>query len=331
MLGPYNQPTLEQQWMCQPLTPTSCVLLSSQTTWMEKLERMIPSGISWKHSGNWMCAKEWPLSKFKLRSPLTSECLTKPSLLERLQHCEEGGHDKYGAILQRKNKGGAQWVLGPNLRMLEQQLNMGSMNHEGLPTQKWAWEERELMRQCSPGQEMKIQRLMCSPQVRNSPANSSETRWLISKSWSITCSVWGDYQSFQTPSGSKYCRGRWLASTLSSQWSTWLSLTTKQLRHLGTLNSDLDIWNLPKPSGTTGIGLLHTVCSSTWCGSSTPTESQNSYNTVSTSPLTLHLLIQKGKTVDEPPLYPAPIYAILRRSVYLHLTSICRHTTLPAD
>ena len=36
-------------------------------------------------------------------------------------------------------------------------------------------------------------------------------------------------------------------------------------------------------------------------------------------------------TVDEPPLYPAPIYAILRCSVYLHLTSICRHTTLPAD
>ena len=34
---------------------------------------------------------------------------------------------------------------------------------------------------------------------------------------------------------------------------------------------------------------------------------------------------------DEPPLYPAPIYAILRRSVYLRLTSICRHTTLPAD
>ena len=42
----------------------------------------------------------------------------------------------------------------------------------------------------------------------------------------------------------------------------------------------------------------------------------------------------EGKYVeanDEPPLYPAPIYAILRRSVYLRLTSICRHTTLPAD
>ena len=185
----YNQPTLEQQQMFQPLTPMSCVLLSLQTTWMEKLERTMPLGISWKHSGNWTCTKEWPLSKFKLQSLLTSECLTKPSLLERLQHCEEGEHDKYEVILQRKNKGGAQWALGPNLRTLEQWLNMGSMNHKGLPTQKWAWEEGEPMRQCLPGWEMKIQKLMCSPQVRNSLTNSSETRQSISKSQSITCSV----------------------------------------------------------------------------------------------------------------------------------------------
>ena len=32
------------------------------------------------------------------------------------------------------------------------------------------------------------------------------------------------------------------------------------------------------------------------CGSSTPTESQNSYDTVSKSLLTLHLLMQEGKT-----------------------------------
>ena len=132
----YNQPALEQQWMCQPLTPTSCVLLSSQTTQMEKLERKMPSGISWKHSGNWMCTKEQPLSKFKPRSLLTLECSTKPSLLERLQHCEEGEHNEYETILQRKNKGGAQQALGPNPRMLEQWMNMGSMNCEGLLSQK---------------------------------------------------------------------------------------------------------------------------------------------------------------------------------------------------
>ena len=126
--GLYNQPILEQQQMCQCLTPMSCVLPSLQTTRMEKLEKMMPLGISWKHSGNRMCTKEWPLSKFKLQSPLTLECLTKPSLLERLQHCEGGEHDKYKAISQRKNKGGAQWALGPNLRMLEQWLNMGLMN-----------------------------------------------------------------------------------------------------------------------------------------------------------------------------------------------------------
>ena len=34
---------------------------------------------------------------------------------------------------------------------------------------------------------------------------------------------------------------------------------------------------------------------------------------------------------DEPPLYPAPIYTILQRSVYLFLTSIHHHTTLPAN
>ena len=143
--GLYNQPILEQQQMCQCLTPTSCVLPSSQTTQMEKLEKTMPSGISWKHSGNWMCTKEWPpgLSKFKLRSPLTSECLTKLSLLKRLQHYEGGEHDKYEAISQRKNEGGAQQLLGPNLRMLEQQLNMGLMNCEGLLTQKQAWEEGE--------------------------------------------------------------------------------------------------------------------------------------------------------------------------------------------
>ena len=103
---------------------------------------------------------------------------------------------------------------------------------------------------------MKIQKLMCSHQVRNSPTNSSETRQLISKSWSITCSVWGDYQHFQTLSGSKYCRGRWLTLTLSSQQSTWLSLTTKQLRCSGTLNFNLDIWNQSKQSGTMGTGLI---------------------------------------------------------------------------
>ena len=296
--GSYNQPILEQQQMCQCLTPTSCVLPSSQTTQMEKLEKTMPSGISWKHSGNWTCTKEWPpgLSKFKLRSPLTSECLTKLSLLKRLQHYEGGEHDKYEAISQRKNEGGAQQVLGPNLRMLEQQLNMGLMNCKGLLTWKQAWEEGEPTRQCMPGQGMKIQKLMCSPQVRNSPANSSKTRRLISKSQNITCSVWGDYQSFQTLSGSKYCKGRQLTSTLSSQRSTWLSLTTEQLRHSGTLNSDLDIWNQPKQSGTTGTGLLHTVCSRVQCSSSTPTESQNSYDTVSMSLLTLPLLMQEGKT-----------------------------------
>ena len=45
-----------------------------------------------------------------------------------------------------------------------------------------------------------------------------------------------------------------------------------------------------------GIGLSCTVHSSMQCGSSTPTESQNSYDTVSTSLLTLHLLMQEGKT-----------------------------------
>ena len=78
--------------------------------------------------------------------------------------------------------GGAQWALGPNPRTLEQQLNMGSMNHEGLLIQKWAQEEGEPTRQCSPGWEMKIQEFMCSPQVRNSPANSTKTRRSISKS-----------------------------------------------------------------------------------------------------------------------------------------------------
>ena len=91
--------------MCQHLTPMSCVLLLLQTTWMEKLERTMLSGISWKHSGNQMCTKERPLSKFKPQSPLTSECSTKLSLLERLQHCEGEEHDKYEVISQRKNKG----------------------------------------------------------------------------------------------------------------------------------------------------------------------------------------------------------------------------------
>ena len=268
--GSYNQPILEQQQMCQCLTPTSCVLPSSQTTQMEKLEKTMPSGISWKHSGNWTCTKEWPpgLSKFKLRSPLTSECLTKLSLLKRLQHYEVGAQHLLGSpfVLPLWYH----FILVMNLRMLEQQLNMGLMNCEGLLTQKQAWEEGEPTRQHFPGQRMKIQKLMCSPQVRNSPANSSKTRQLISKLQNITCSVWGDYQSFQTLSGSKYCKGRWLTSTLSSQQSTWLSLTTEQLRHSGTLNFDLDIWNQPKQSGTTGTGLLHTVCSRVQCSSSTP-------------------------------------------------------------
>ena len=34
--------------------------------------------------------------------------LDQAALLKRLEHCEEGEHDKYEAILQRKNKGGAQ-------------------------------------------------------------------------------------------------------------------------------------------------------------------------------------------------------------------------------
>ena len=45
-----------------------------------------------------------------------------------------------------------------------------------------------------------------------------------------------------------------------------------------------------------GIDLLCTVHSSAQCSSSTPTESQNSYNTVSTSPLTLYPPMQEGKT-----------------------------------
>ena len=137
---------------------------------------------------------------------------------------------------------------------------------------------------------------MCSPHVRNSPTNSSKTRQLISKSRNITCSVWGDYQSFRTPSGSKYCRGRQLISTLSSQQSTQLSLTTEQLRHSGTSNFSLDIQNRPKQSETMGTGLSRTACSSVRCGSYTPTENQNSYGTVSTSLLTLHLPMQEGKT-----------------------------------
>ena len=206
-----------------------------------------------------------------------------------------GAWQVWGDITEEE-QGGAQQALGPNPRTLELQLNMGSMNHKGLPIQKWAQEEGELMRQCSPGWEMKIQKLTCSPQVRNSPANSTKTRRSISKSQSITCSVQGGYQSFWTLSGSKYCRGRWLTLTLSSQWSTQSSLTTEQLRHLGTLNSNLDIQNQPKQLGTMGIDLLCTVHSSAQCSSSTPTESQNSYNTVSTSPLTLYPPMQEGKT-----------------------------------
>ena len=45
-----------------------------------------------------------------------------------------------------------------------------------------------------------------------------------------------------------------------------------------------------------GIGLSCTAHSSAQCGSSIPTKSQNSYDTVSTSLLTLHLLMQEGKT-----------------------------------
>ena len=281
----YSQPTQELQQMCQPLTPTSCISHSWQTTQMERLERTMPLDTFWMFSENQMCTKKWPLSKYKPQSPHTSGCSTKLSPLKRLWHCEEGEHNKYEMISHRKNKGEAQAVLGPNLKMLEQWLNMGLMKHEELPTWKQTQEEREPMSQCLPGQEMKIQRLMYLPQARNSLANSSGTRQSTSRSWSITCSVQGDYQSFQTLSGSKYCRGRWLTSMLSSQESTLLSLTTGWQRHSETLNSASDIQNLPKPSGTMGIGLLHTACSSTLCCSSTPTESQSSFDMVSTLPL----------------------------------------------
>ena len=72
-----------------------------------------------------------------------------------------GAWQVWGDITEEE-QGGAQQALGPNPRTLEQQLNMGSMNHKGLPIWKWAQEEGELTRQCSPGWEMKIQKLMCS-------------------------------------------------------------------------------------------------------------------------------------------------------------------------
>ena len=76
------------------------------------------------------------------------------------------------------------------------------------------------------------------------------------------------------------------------------TVTDNRVTETGTLNSTLDIQNRPRLSGTMGIGLSRTVHSSTQCGSSTPTESQNSFNMVSTSPLTLHLPTHEGKTAS---------------------------------
>ena len=187
------------------------------------------------------------------------------------------------------------------LSLSESQMHMVELKHPLLSqieplNQKWGWEEESLTRGSSPGPEKKIQKPIYSPPVRNSPENLSTTIQSTSKSQSTICSVCKDYLSSPTLSGSKYCRGRQLTSTLSSQQSTQPSPTTEQQRHLGTLNSDLDIQNRPKQSGTTRIGLLRIAHSSAWCSSSIPTESQNSYNTVSTSPLTLHLPMQEGKT-----------------------------------
>ena len=145
---------------------------------------------------------------------------------------------------------------------------------------------------------MKIQKLMYSPQAKNLLASSSKTEPLTSRSQSITCSVQGDYQSFQTPNGSKYCRGRQLTLMSSSPESAPLSLTTEQQRHLKSSNSILDIWNQPKLSGTTGTGLLHIVCSNMQCISSTPIESQNSFGMVNTWVLTSCLLIQEAKSTS---------------------------------
>ena len=83
-----------------------------------------------------MCMKEQPLSKYKPWSLLISGCSTKLSLLERLQHCKEGEHNKYEMISHRKNAGEAQAVLGPNPKTLEQWLNMGLMNCKELLTWK---------------------------------------------------------------------------------------------------------------------------------------------------------------------------------------------------
>ena len=172
--------------------------------------RMTPSNTFLRSSVNQMCTKVWPLFKYKLWSLHTLGCLTKLSLLKRLLHCEEGEHDKVETILHRKNKGKVQTVLFPNPKVLEQWLNIGPMKCKELLTWIWAQEEKEPMSQYLPGQEMKIKRLMYSPQARNSLTSSSKTKCSTSRSWGITCSVQGDYQSFQTPNGSKYCReGSW--------------------------------------------------------------------------------------------------------------------------
>ena len=96
----------------------------------------------------------------------------------------------------------------------------------------------------------------------------------------------------------KVLQGRWLTSMLSSPEYTRLSLTTKQQRCLETLNSALDIQNLPKLSGTTGTGLLCIVCSNMQCGSSTPIESQSSFSMVNMSPLTSNPLMQEAKSTS---------------------------------
>ena len=184
-----NQELWQMYWL--PIW-ISCVFHSLATIQMERLGKM-QSNTFWRHSGNQMCMRVQPLSKYKWQFLHTSWCLTKLSLLKSVWHCQEGRCDKIEMIKHRKKDGGVQTVLDLNLKTLEQWLSIGPIGHEKSLTQKWAWEEEEPMSQCLPGQEMKIQKLIHSFWVKNLLTSLSETKPSTSRSPSTTYSVQGDY------------------------------------------------------------------------------------------------------------------------------------------
>ena len=185
------------------------------------------------------------------------------------------------------------------------------------------------MKDSSPGPERKTHKLIPSPLVRNSPENSSVTKWSTSKSQRIICSVHKHCPSSLTPSESKYCKGKQLTSMSSSLQSTPPSQTTEPPNHLKTSNCNSGTWSWWKQSKTMEIGLSHTVHSNVQCSLSTCTGKVSSSTMGNTSwcisPLQMQLGRDESSTstkwsgggLDLSTMFPSKISGSLKCSTFL--------------